>query len=49
MEYMRKVFLFSVGVIALAYDEIEKRVKETQKVVHEQREKISQRLEKQEA
>lgn len=49
MEYIRKAFLFGVGIITLAYDEIEKSLKEAQKNLEEQRQKISQRLEKRQA
>jgi hypothetical protein len=41
MELIKKIFLLSVGVITIAFDEASKAVEETLHTVNEQREKIN--------
>ncbi len=44
MEIFRKSFLFIVGVVAVAYEEAAKAVKEAQDSIDERREKLADRV-----
>jgi hypothetical protein len=44
MKFIRKAFLFSVGVIAIAYEEVEKSIQKTIHTLEEETQKIRKQL-----
>ncbi len=44
MKFIRKAFLFGVGVIAIAYEEVEKTISKTIHTIEKEREKVRQQL-----
>jgi len=49
MNIFRTIFLFTVGVITIAFDEVSKSIEEAAQSVEEQRKKVNERLPKQQA
>ena len=49
MNFIKKAFLFGVGVIAIAYEEVEKSIQKTLDAIQEERTKLQQQMKRQEA
>jgi hypothetical protein len=49
MDFIKKAFLFGVGVIAVAYEEVEKSIRKTIKTVEDEREKMQKQLKREQA
>lgn len=49
MKYIYKLFLFSVGIITIAYDELAVSIQKALDVIQEERKKLAENLTKQES
>ncbi len=49
MKLFNKIFLFTVGVVTMAFDEFSKSVKEAAQSMEEQRKKVQERMPKTQA